>query len=206
MGPSFLISWAIVAFAVTTSGVVVADNSNRTGKAPLADVESGPVSKGVREPGRSASYGKGASRVTEEDGGKVGTQPRRLSDEMSAPQCMPAQPQGTLKVDLSPYSLEAKFGCGMKETGTNTVAPDCKTVKDKCCDAAGNDCTTRTISSAVGVGGLASIQETSKIITVKLEDTPANTAGKLHFKCANDTGDKTCLVTVDMPAALRDGK
>ncbi|PHJ22800.1 srs domain-containing protein [Cystoisospora suis] len=129
----------------------------------------------------------------------VQTQPRRLSE--TSGECTPTAEGGKVTVQLSPYTLEAKFGCAMKTEPTNKVVPDIDTGKGKCCDSTGKTCV-GTISDAVGVNGSTSMDKESSVITVKLDDTPTKPEGKLYYKCTNKSEDQMCIVTVDMPHPL----
>ncbi|PHJ22799.1 hypothetical protein CSUI_003349, partial [Cystoisospora suis] len=142
----------------------------------------------------------GTSRVSASELA-VGTQPRRLSTP-TVPKCTFAdKQQETLTVQLSAYSLEAKFDCGIETGNGNTADPDCAKAHDKCCDATAARCDLR-ISEVAGVNGSVSMEEASKIITVKLDDTPKEPQGKLYYKCASTSPNGTCIVTVNMPATL----
>lgn len=198
MDRCFLISCAVVAAALSTSGEVVAGSSKRPGKAFAADDETSPALNRVTEPGSFGGHEKGANLQTG-DGG----QPSRLTGEPPVQACQFSTSPEKLQVELNPYSLEAKFDCGLS-IGTNTVEPDCKTAAtNNCCDKAGEHCDT-SISTAVGVKGSAVMDTNTKLVSVKLEDTPENPEGQLHFKCTK--ASNTCIVTVNMPAPLKGSK
>lgn len=92
------------------------------------------------------------------------------------------------------------------DSATNKAEPNCKeTPTSDSCESNDGTCTTTPILNAVGVSGSASTDATSKIVTVKLDDTPKNTNGKLYFKCTK-TPSNTCVVTVNMPAPLKGSK
>ncbi|PHJ14876.1 sag-related sequence srs53f [Cystoisospora suis] len=128
----------------------------------------------------------------------------RILSETSAPQkCLPAQPPQHITVKLNRYTLEANFDCGIEEhQDTNQVEPDLASPSDKCCNAGAAAQCNQSIKSLVGVSGSTSMDNDTKIITVKLDDTPTNTKGKLYFRCKNSTPEQSCIVTVDMPEAL----
>ncbi|PHJ22801.1 srs domain-containing protein, partial [Cystoisospora suis] len=134
--------------------------------------------------------------------GLVEAQPRRLT-ESPVSQCS-FEGEKTLTVPVSPYTLEAKFSCGITSSNGITVDPDCATQQVNCCASPsatdGSKCQQQTISQATGVNGSASMDKTSYVITVKLEGTPTNTAGKLYFWCKKS--QETCVVIVSMPEAL----
>lgn len=201
MESSLFISCAIVGFALSPLGVV-AGFSEEIVKAPLAEKISPAV--GATELGGFEGYEEGADVRGVDSVGMVGAQPRTLSGGSSPLQCQLNTSQETLQVDLNRYSLDAKFDCGLS-AAENKVAPECTSATSTSCDPASSDCTgTIPISTAVGVTGTTSIDPTTKQITVKLDDSPKNTNGKLYFKCTKAAN--TCTVTVNMPAPLESSK
>ncbi|PHJ18496.1 sag-related sequence srs53f [Cystoisospora suis] len=127
------------------------------------------------------------------------TEPRQLNETSTAQKCLPAPQLQNITVKLSPYTLEAKFDCGIKEpSSTNQVAPSVPADPGKCCNADATDCE-KTILSVVGVNGSTSMEDTTKVITVKLDDTPKKTDQNLFFKCSKTGADDKCIVSVEIP-------
>ncbi|PHJ18497.1 sag-related sequence srs53a [Cystoisospora suis] len=199
MGPFSLIPYGIAALALPALRVIAGDSEQL---ATLADVEATPVVRGVAGPGFFENDEKEASAGAEDSAGLVEAQPRRLS-EPQVEQCSFTGGK-TLTVAVSPYTLEAKFSCGDKADETIAVEPDCTSVKDKCCDSAGNTCQQQPIAEVAGVNGSATMDDASKVITVKLDGTPKNTDAKLYFKCKKSA--ENCMVTVDMPKPLTESQ
>ncbi|PHJ15703.1 sag-related sequence srs53f [Cystoisospora suis] len=200
MGHPILIPCAaITAFAVSTSGVI-ANNADRLSTTALVN-ETAPVLRRVAHSNIFADYLTGLSEEAIDSARAVRAQPRRLS-QSAVPQCKPTNPQGQQTLNLSPYSLEAKFDCGMATDSKIQVQPDCASPSDKCCDKAGDTCTL-TIKDTVGVSGSVSKDEGSSFITVKLDDIPTKVDGKLYFKCTTtEPAGGKCIVGVNMPDAL----
>lgn len=207
MDRSFLIWCAFLAFALSASGLAVADDWKRLAESPPGDVEVRPaLLEGVAEAARSGSNEDGAGGGELEDSaGRLAANARRLTSQPTAQKCRLDTPQEELEVDLDRYSLEAKFDCGLGET-TNAVAPDCKNAAtNSCCPSNDGTCTPTPILNAVGVNGSAVMNSSSNIVTVKLDDTPKKSDGKLYFKCTKSPTN-TCIVTVNMPASLQTSK
>ncbi|PHJ18494.1 sag-related sequence srs53c [Cystoisospora suis] len=197
----FLIACGIVAPALLTCGVI-ASNVDQVGKASLAEGETIPTLRGATEQGEFEKTGRAPGADSMQIAGMTQVRPRRLAKEVL--KCPPAAKPGQQTVPLDRYSLEAKFDCGILADPAIQVEPACTPATDKCCDSAGAKCD-KTIMSVVGVNGSVSMNDSSKVFTVKLDDTPQKPAEKLHFKCKKES-NQTCIVAVEMPAPLGAGQ
>lgn len=145
-----------------------------------------------------------SSGETAEISDQVYMEPRRLEGLPSSAICNMAETSSKIRVQVDEYTLQAKFKCGQENSGNNNVLVPAISGdhSDKCfgVETCPDPVTGQLISATLeGIKGVVQPDSgNTKTFTVTLEKMP-NRDKKLYFKCNDPTGQKSCVVTVEMP-------